>query len=99
MTPTITEPDFWAIIRADDDVEYERTLRGFIAKVHARGDAVCVYRNEDMGHPELGDVKVTSYGSDASMLEERQFPTPPTTLPDIGGQINWRYQLVGVLRP
>ena len=61
----------------------------------ARGDGVAVYRNHELGHPNLGHVQIVSYGSAAAQLET---DSPPTTLPDIGPQINWRYQLEGVYR-
>lgn len=60
-----------------------------------RGDGIAVYENHDLGHPELGHRKFMSYGSSAAQLET---DTPPERLPDIGGAINWRYQLVGVYR-
>lgn len=59
-----------------------------------RGDGVAVYQNVDLGHPDLGDVVPTSYGSSEAQLEG----DPPWRLPDglRGGQINWRYTLQGV---
>lgn len=60
-----------------------------------RGDGVAVYENHDLGHPELGHRKFLSYGSADAQLETDE---PPERLPDIGGAINWRYQLVGVYR-
>ena len=36
-----------------------------------------------------------SFGSPAAQLETDH---PPQTLPDIGGAINWRYQLIGTYR-
>jgi hypothetical protein len=52
-----------------------------------------VYQNSELGHPELGHRKYVSYGSAYAQLEVE---VPPRTLPDIGGDINWRYQLIGV---
>lgn len=60
-----------------------------------RGDGIAIYENQDLGHPELGHVQFLSYGSPAAQLETEE---PPVRLPDIGGAINWRYQLVGVYR-
>lgn len=57
-----------------------------------RGDGCAVYRNEDIGHPDLGRMKFVSFGSEAAQLEVSE---PPSTLPDIGEEINWRYQLFG----
>ena len=60
-----------------------------------RGDGIAVYRNEDLGHPEVGTIQFVSYGSEAAQLEVDE---PPQTLPDIGGRINWRYRLVAAYR-
>lgn len=61
----------------------------------ARGDGAAVYRNHDLGHPDVGAPKIVSYGSPAAQLETDE---PPEQLPDIGGQINWRYRLVATYR-
>lgn len=61
-----------------------------------RGDGAAVYQNHDLGHPELGQTKIVSYGSEAAQLE---CAAPPVRLPDIGGEINWRYMLVGYCPP
>jgi hypothetical protein len=61
----------------------------------ARGDGCAVYRNEALDSSNLGHRKFTSFGSPAAQLEGDE---PPTRLPDIGGQINWPYQLEGVCR-
>lgn len=60
-----------------------------------RGDGVAVYRNVDMGHPDMGHRQFVSYGSPAAQLEGA---TPPDRLPDIGSAINWRYRLEAVYR-
>jgi len=67
-----------------------------IGRWHARGDGAAIYENQDLGHPELGHIQIVSYGGPDSQLET---PTPPERLPDIGGHINWRYTLTGVLPP
>jgi hypothetical protein len=67
----------------------------------ARGDGVAVYENHDLGHQDLGDVKIASFGSPAAMLEDTNHsPNPPQRLPDglPAGHINWRYTLVGTYR-
>lgn len=61
----------------------------------SRGDGVAVYENHDLGHPEVGHRQWMSYGGTAAQLE---VDTPPTTLPDIGGRIHWRYQLIATCR-
>jgi hypothetical protein len=58
-----------------------------------RGDGATVYENQDLGHLQLGDKKIMSYGSPAAQLEGTE---PPERLPDIGSQINWRYRLIGI---
>jgi hypothetical protein len=67
----------------------------------ARGDGAALYENRDMGHPQLGSTKLVSWGSLAAQIETdvRGETTPPRTLPDIGNDINWRYQLVAFYRP
>lgn len=61
----------------------------------ARGDGAAVYENHDLGHPDLGDQRIVSFGSAAAMIESDE---PPERLPDIGGTINWRYVLVGTYK-
>ncbi len=73
--------------------EYAAQNLTVINKWLTRGDGAAVYVNEDLGHSDLGRVQVVSYGSAAAQLEVAD---PPVTLPDIGGRINWRYQLHGV---
>lgn len=60
-----------------------------------RGDGIAVYENHDMGHPQLGHRQFISFGSKQAMLE---VDIPPHRLPDIGNEINWRYQLIGTYR-
>lgn len=61
----------------------------------ARGDGVAVYQNQDLGHPDLGQLQLASYGSPAAQLETGE---PPQVLPDMAGRVNWRYQLTGTYR-
>jgi hypothetical protein len=61
----------------------------------ARGDGVAVYKNVDLGHPEIGHEQFVSFGSPEAQLETND---PPQRLPDIGNQINWRYSLQGTYR-
>jgi len=60
-----------------------------------RGDGVAVYENVELGHPDAGHRQYVSYGSPEAQLPE---DPPPTRLPDLGQNINWRYQLVGIYR-
>lgn len=82
----------WEELQLPDDPS---TL-GIVLMWLSRGDGIACYENQDMGHPGLGDRKFCSYGSSAAQLET---DTPPERLPDIGGEINWRYTLIGVHRP
>jgi hypothetical protein len=61
-----------------------------------RGDGAAAYENQELGHPGLGECRIVSYGSPAAQLET---DTPPEQLPDMGGNVNWRYRLAGVYRP
>lgn len=83
----------------DLDVTEQAWVRHTVALINkwlARGDKACLYRNEDLGHRDLGRVTIVSYGSSGAQLEAAQFERPPSKLPDIGNAINWRYRLQGV---
>lgn len=98
MTPILDLEQFIAD-NADGDDGWADAVRRLVARAHGRGDIVVVYRNSDLGHPDLGTTKITTYGSADSQLEVAQFPDgPPHTLPDMGGEINWRYTLEGQLQ-
>ena len=60
-----------------------------------RGDHIAVYENHAMDSSMLGHRKFVSFGSKDCQIETDE---PPQRLPDIGSQINWAYQLIGVLR-
>lgn len=60
-----------------------------------RGDGVAVYENQEIGHSNCGHRKFVSFGSKEALLEEDG--PPPQRMPDIGGDINWRYCLVGII--
>lgn len=88
--------------------DWFRQVHALGQRAHARGDGVAVYVNNDLGHPEIGQWQVMSYGGPDSQLETRHkiwnSPTfthgddnAPITLPDIGGRINWRYQLTAIV--
>lgn len=60
----------------------------------ARGDGVAVYQNKDFSSARFGDFQFVSFGSEAA-----QITGPiPQKMPDLGGQINWQYQLEGIYR-
>lgn len=73
--------------------EFDHMISGWLA----RGDKALVYQNMELGHPEAGHVQIVSYGSHRALIEQTQYPNPPQTLPDLPSQINWRYQLIGVV--
>jgi hypothetical protein len=80
----------------DTNVESERRrIDSIFQGWFARGDGCAVYENMDIGSPNAGHRKFTSFGSPAAQLEVDE---PPLRLPDIGGQINWAYQLIGEVR-
>lgn len=79
-------------IGSDDGVVFVKMALDQIDEWIARGDGCAVYRNAEIGHPEAGHLKFVSFGGPQAQLE---VPDPPKTLPDIGDEINWRYQLVG----
>lgn len=66
---------------------------GTVNKWLARGDGIAVYRNQAMDSSNLGHRQFVSYGSRQAQLDMED---PPQRLPDIGGQINWPYQLEGI---
>ena len=74
----------------DDFLPLPLSSQQTITRWVERGDGVAVYVNHDLGHRDLGLRKFVSYGSPAAQLGTDD---PPQTLPDIGGDINWRYQL------
>jgi hypothetical protein len=60
-----------------------------------RGDGVAVYQNVALDSAGLGHRKFVSFGSEQAQLETDE---PPKRLPDIGGSINWKYQLEATVR-
>jgi hypothetical protein len=93
----VTGPEFLAILSelAGDDTSWHAATLATVNGWLARGDGVAVYRNVDLGSRDLGARQLVSYGSPAAQLEVTD---PPTRLPDIGGAINWRFQLEGTYR-
>lgn len=66
---------------------------------------IAYYRNEDLGHPDVGNVIALTFGTPEAQFEPEQYPDgPPKQMPDglaksITGGINWRYQLCAVTYP
>jgi hypothetical protein len=91
---TFTDETFGAWVSE----RYEDQAPEVIAQVGrwlARGDGAAVYENHDLSSAGVGEPRIVSFGSPAAQLETAE---PPATLPDIGGAINWRFQLIGTYR-
>ena len=84
----MTERELWEMLSPAIRENARRTITRWLE----RGDGCAVYENKDLGSSSVGHKKFVSYGSQAAQLE---MGAPPKKLPDIGGQINWRYQLIG----
>ena len=97
-----------------DFAAYFNVIVKLSERAHGRGDGVAVYVNNDLGHPDIGQWQVVTYGSSAAQLETRggrydvsghhepfahAADQIPTTLPDIGGRINYRYSLEAICPP
>jgi hypothetical protein len=91
-----------ALEHADGDEAHADAVAALYDRATARGDGVAVFENWDLGHPALGHQQYVTYGSPQAQLELHDHTDvhtiPPKQLPDIGGRINWRYQLVAVAR-
>lgn len=77
------------------DESYVSSAAETINRWISRGDGVAVYENNDLGHPGLGQKQLVSFGSPDAQLEVSREELP-SRLPDIGGNINWRYLLVAI---
>jgi hypothetical protein len=91
-TNEINRDDLWAML----DPKYptlQAQNREVITRWLDRGDGCAVYEDHNLGSPNAGHRQFVSFGSPAAQLEG---PNPPQRLPDIGGVINWAYQLVAV---
>lgn len=74
-------------------IDRNENVRHRVNQWLARGDGVAVYENVELGHPDAGHRQYLSFGSPAAQIMD-----PPERMPDIGGAINWRYNLVGTYR-
>lgn len=101
---------------ADEVGAWHDQVVGLLTRAIGRGDGVAVYVNEDLGHPNIGQWQIMSYGGPDAQLETREDwgegdlrrnndyfvhgqDVLRRTLPDIGGRINWRYQLHSIVPP
>lgn len=103
----------------EDANDWIASVNALAMRAHTRGDGVAIYINQDLGHRDIGQWQVVSYGGPEAQLETRAdaamaealkaAPSPhqwahgddviPTTLPDLGGAINWRYTLEAIVPP
>jgi hypothetical protein len=81
-------------VEADGDEEWVSGAKSMVDQWVARGDGVAVYRNEDLGHAEMGRMRFVSFGGPAAQFRD----PPPARLPDFPDEINWRYVLFGLYR-
>ena len=91
MPDNISRNDLFELLDPDIREGASRTISVWLD----RGDGCAVYQNEAFDHSNFGHRKFVSYGSPAAQLEVDE---PPTRLPDIGGQINWAYQLNAICK-
>ena len=64
---------------------------GSLSTMRERGGDWYAYQNHDFGHRELGHLRFMKCGIGCTFAE------PPRRHPDMPGEINWRYVLVGVV--
>lgn len=84
----------------DNDELRASVIMQYESRSAQRGDGLAIYVNEDMSHPELGDQKVVTWGSNEALLEGHEtWATLPAQLPDTASSVNWRYCLRHVYRP
>lgn len=92
--------DLLRIVREEDagPSDWIESVRALGVRAHARGDGIAIYVNQDLGHPDLGEWQVCSYGGNESQIVLPATDVyPPVQMPDIGGRINWRYCLRAVV--
>lgn len=92
--------EFASVLAAEYDAATLESVVPTVNRWLRRGDGAAVYRNADLGHPQLGAVKIVSFGSKDAQLEIEQADDLPARLPDglPAGAVNWRYQLDGTYR-
>jgi len=91
---SLTQNQFWARLQSNEP-EFLAAVRQMEDNAYRRGDGIAVYINCDLGDSFHGHEQYVTFGSDAAQIPGE----PPTTMPNIGSSINWRYQLKAVYRP
>jgi hypothetical protein len=94
-----TKAEFTELLHEQKYLEPDEVVR-VVNRWLARHDGAAIYQNVDFGHPEVGHVKLISFGSPAAQLEVVSSMHLPEQLPDglPAGAINWRYSLQGIYR-
>lgn len=101
VTPEWTEDQLRVYVddKYDEDQAQHDEAWALIQRWLARGDGAAVYENHDLGHPDLGEPRIVSWGSPQAVFENVTEPGQlPDRLPDWPGQINWRYTLIATCR-
>lgn len=57
---------------AEEGVSWVESVAALLGRAHSRGDGVAVYENSELGHPELGQWQILSYGGEEAQLETRE---------------------------
>jgi hypothetical protein len=57
---------------AAGDLDWLNAVEQLGQRAHARGDGLAIYVNNDLGHPEVGQWQVVSYGGEDAQLETRE---------------------------
>ena len=78
----MTREDLWKVL--------DEQHHGIVQSWLDRGDGVCVYENVKIGHPNSGHQKFVPTNTFKD--------DPPTRMPDMNGQINWRYTLKAIVQ-
>jgi len=96
-------PETWTVEQAataiadGDAVEPFATI---LREKQERGSGIAVYRNEDLGHPEVGRCVGLTYGQPEAQFEgDPPEQCPDGLLRDITGGINWRFRLAAIVPP
>lgn len=88
--PELGKRQFVSFGSRNAQLEYQHCTCGVCGKKLAFHESEGLIHHDDPDYdPYEGEVNTYDHDPDI---------TPPTRLPDIGGQINWRYQLQGIYR-
>lgn len=73
----------------DDTAPVIAQLNGFLSE----GCGFGIYKNEDMGHPAVGEIRIMKFGEGCTYTSAEEMTE---RLPDTQYGIGWRYVLRGV---